>query len=183
VRDPETDCANRSALAALAKQHGVGRDGTLVCEGRYDHVNFIHNPSPFVLKVVEVAPPEPPKLFDLVRHVLGYADLPPILPILERIELKNLVRNMSAPAFLVPCRSGGLDDLGAPVHYLDERPAERHDWTLIGCSAASSSIATIMATSRRASKCARASLLALGVIQRFLNAVFGNLTSNARAKS
>jgi hypothetical protein len=43
------------------------------------------------------------------------------------------VRNMSAPAFLVPCRSGGLDDLGAPVHYLDERPAERHDWTLIGC--------------------------------------------------
>ncbi|WP_051952580.1 DUF7714 family protein [Methylocapsa aurea] len=133
VRDPETDCANRSALAALAALHGVSKDQTLICEGKYDHVNFIHHPSPFVLKVVEVAPPEPPKLFDLVRHVLSYADLPPIIPVLERIDLKNLVRNMSAPAFLVPCRSGGLEDLGAPIYYLDERPPERHDWTLIGC--------------------------------------------------
>lgn len=133
VRDPKTDCANRSALAALATKHGIGKDRTLICEGKYDHVNFIHRPSPFVLKVVEVAPPEPPKLFDLVCHVLSYADLPPIIPVLERIELKGLVRGMSAPAFLVPCRSGGLEDLGAPVYYLDERPAERHDWTLIGC--------------------------------------------------
>ncbi|HET6379348.1 MAG TPA: hypothetical protein VFG05_13720 [Methylocella sp.] len=23
--------------------------------------------------------------------------------------------------------------MGAPVYYLDERPAERHEWTLIGC--------------------------------------------------
>jgi hypothetical protein len=133
VRDPETDCANRSALAALAKQRGVGADQTLICEGKYDHVNFIHHPSPFVIKVVEVAPPEPPKLFDLVQHVLGYADLPPIIPLLERIELKDLIKKAPAPAFLVPCRSGGLDNLGAPVYYLDERPPERHDWTLIGC--------------------------------------------------
>jgi hypothetical protein len=86
-----------------------------------------------VLKVVEVTPPEPPKLFDLVRHVLSYADLPPIIPVLERIELKELMRNVSAPAFLVPCRSGGLEDFGGPVYYLDERPAERHEWTMIGC--------------------------------------------------
>jgi hypothetical protein len=132
VRSPETDCANRSALAALARQHDVGPDQTLICEGKYDHVNFIHHPNPFLLTVVEVAPPEPPKLFDLVRHVLGYADLPPIIPMLERIELKDLAREITTPAFLVPCRSGGLDHLGAPVHYLDERP-RRHDWTLIGC--------------------------------------------------
>lgn len=133
LRDPQTDCANRSALAGLAVRHEIGKKQTLICEGKYDHVNFIHHPSPFKLKVVEVAPPEPPKLFDLVCHVLSYADLPPIIPVLERIELKELVRNLSASAFLVPCRSGGLEDLGAPVYYLDERPAERHDWTLIGC--------------------------------------------------
>jgi hypothetical protein len=133
LRDPQTDCANRSALAGLAVRHGIGKDQTLICEGKYDHVNFIHHPSPFLLKVVEVVPPEPPKLFDLVCHVLSYADLPPIIPVLERIELKELVRNVSAPAFLVPCRSGGLEDLGAPIYYLDERPAERRDWTLIGC--------------------------------------------------
>jgi hypothetical protein len=133
LRDRQTDCANRSALAALAAKHGIGKDRTLICEGKHDHVNFIHHPNPFVLKVIEIAPPEPPKLFDLVCHVLSYADLPPIIPVLERIELKDLVRDISAPAFLVPCRSGGLEDLGAPVYYLDERPAERHDWTLIGC--------------------------------------------------
>jgi hypothetical protein len=133
LRDPQTDCANRSALAALSVKHGIGKNETLICEGKYDHVNFIHHPSPFILKVVEVAPPEPPKLFDLVCHVLSYADLPPIVPVLARIELKELVTNVSAPAFLVPCRSGGLEDLGAPIYYLDERPAERHEWTLIGC--------------------------------------------------
>lgn len=133
VRSPETDCGNRSALAGLAARYGVSPDHTLICEGRFDHVNFIHCPRPLIVKVVEVTPPEPPKLFDLVTHVLGYADLPPIVPILERIELKALVRGAKPSAFLVPCRSGGLEDLGAPVHYLDERPPARQDWTLVGC--------------------------------------------------
>lgn len=133
IRDPETDCGNRSALARLALDHNVGADRTLICEGKFDHVNFIHHPRPLMLRVVEVTPPEPPKLFDLVRHVLSYADLPPIVPILERIELTSLVPGEPPTAFLVPCRSGGLDDLGAPIHYLDERPSTREEWTLIGC--------------------------------------------------
>lgn len=135
VRSPETDCANRSALAELAHQHGIAADGTLVVWGRYDHVNFIHRPDPLLVRIVEVAPPEPPKLYDLVRHVLSYADLPPIRLELERIELRDLCERAraTAKAFLVPCRSGGLDELGLPVHFLDERPARRGDWTLIGC--------------------------------------------------
>lgn len=133
AESPETDCANRSALAELAHRLGVPPAGTLVCTGLYDHVNFIHHPEPLILRIVEVAPPEPPKLFDLVRHVLGYADLPPILPVLERIDVAELARRHPAASYLVPCRSGGLDQLGAPVHFLDERPAERQDWTLVGC--------------------------------------------------
>jgi hypothetical protein len=133
ARSPATDCANRTALAELALAQGVGRDGTLVCEGLYDHVNFIHHPDPLRLRVVEVAPPEPPKLYDLVKHVLGYADLPPIHVELERIDVADLARGTPAAAYLVPCRSGGLDDLGAPVCFLDERPPERSDWTLVGC--------------------------------------------------
>jgi hypothetical protein len=133
VVDPETDCANPSALARLAERSGVGVDGTLICQGKYDHVNFIHHPDPLVIRVVEVSPPEPPKLFHLIEHVLTYADLPPIKLELERIELKELAAQTHPKAFLVPCRSGGLDDLGAPVHFLDERPAKREDWVLIGC--------------------------------------------------
>ena len=128
-----TDCANRSALAELAHQRGVGADRTLVVQGHYDHINFIHHPDPLVLRVVEVAPPEPPKLFDLVRHVLSYADLPAIRIEIERIEIADLARQAPAKEYLVPCRSGGLDQLGGRVSFLDERPAERRDWTLIGC--------------------------------------------------
>jgi hypothetical protein len=133
VRSAETDCSNRSALADLARRHGVGADRTLVVWGRYDHVNFIHRPDPLTVRVVEVAPPEPPKLYDLARHVLSYADLPPIRLELERIELRDLCSHVKASSFLVPCRSGGLDDLGVPLHFLDERPAQREEWTLIGC--------------------------------------------------
>lgn len=133
VVDPDTDCANRTALARLAERCGVGPDATLICQGKYDHVNFIHHPDPLVLRVVEVSPPDPPKLYSLIEHVLTYADLPPIRLELEKIELRDLARCARADSYLVPCRSGGLDDLGAPVHFLDERPAQRENWVMIGC--------------------------------------------------
>jgi len=130
---PDTDVANRSALAAAARAHGVGADGTLVVWGRYDHVNFIHHPDPIVLRVIEVSPPDPPKLYDMVKHVLSYADLPPVHVEFERIDLRALCATVKPNAYLVPCRSGGLDDLGAPVYFLDQRPPKREDWTLVGC--------------------------------------------------
>lgn len=133
VVDPETDCANPSALARLAERSGVGVDGALVCQGKFDHVNFIYHPDPIVIRVIEVSPPDPPKLFHLIEHVLTYADLPPIKIELERIELRQLAANTHPKSFLVPCRSGGLEELGAPVHFLDERPAQREDWVMIGC--------------------------------------------------
>jgi hypothetical protein len=130
---PDVDPANRSALAEAAHRLGIGREGTLVVRGKYEHVNFIHHPDPLVVRVVEVAPPEPPKLFGLAQHVLSYADLPPIRLELERIDLNDLAAGRTPLAFLVPCRSGGLDRFGAPVYFLDERPATREDWLLIGC--------------------------------------------------
>ena len=78
VKCPDVDPANRSALAQAAYELGIGSERTLVVEGLYDHANFIHLPDPLVVRVVEVAPPEPPKLYGLARQVLSYADLPPI---------------------------------------------------------------------------------------------------------
>jgi hypothetical protein len=126
------DPANRSALAQVAHELDIGPEGTLVVKGLYDHVNFIHHPKPLVVRVVEVAPPEPPKLYGLAQQVLSYADLPPIRLKLERIEVRELAESVHPAAYLVPCRSGGLDDLPATVYFLDEHP-ERHDWTMIGC--------------------------------------------------
>lgn len=133
LHSPGTDPANPSALAKLAGERGLGPDGTAVVQGAFDHINIIHRPDPLVLRVVEVSPPDPPKLYQMAEHVLSYAALPAIRLELERIDLRELCASVRPEAYLVPCRSGGLDDLGAPVYFLDERPSERQPWTLIGC--------------------------------------------------
>lgn len=133
IEDPRTDPANRSALAQAAIRHGVGPEQTAIVIGMFDHVNIIHRPDPLRLRVIEVVPPQPPKLLHMVEHVLSYADLPPILVDPVTIDLRELAATVTPEAYLVPCRSGGLDALGAPVYFLDERPKQRENWTLLGC--------------------------------------------------
>ena len=133
ITDPNTDPANRSALAKLAIKHNVSKNQTAIVVGTFDHVNIIHHPNPLVLRVIEVVPPEPPKLYHMIEQVLSYADLPPIMLELETIDLRDLADTVSPEAYLVPCRSGGLTDLSAPVYFLDERPEQRKNWTLLGC--------------------------------------------------
>lgn len=133
LQAPDVDPANRSAMAGLAVEHGVGEEQTLIVQGAFDHINLIHRPAPLKLRVVEVTPPIPAKLFKMAQQVLSYADLPPIYLQLDRIDLTSLCPPEPPAAYLVPCRSGGLDDLGVPVYFLDERPAQRQPWTLIGC--------------------------------------------------
>lgn len=133
LHSPGTDPANRSALAKLAHDHGINAEKTVIVQGTFDHINLIHRPEPLFVRVVEVEPPAPPKLFAMAEHVLSYADLPPICLELERIGLRELCKQVQPDSYLVPCRSGGLDDLGAPVYFLDERPPQRQPWTLIGC--------------------------------------------------
>jgi hypothetical protein len=133
IADPETDPGNRSALGKAAVKHKVSPQQTAIVVGAFDHVNIIHHPNPLVLRVIEVIPPEPPKLYHMVEQVLSYADLPPIVLKLETIDLRDLANTVTPEAYLVPCRSGGLTDLGAPVYFLDERPEQRRQWTLLGC--------------------------------------------------
>ena len=133
LHDANTDVANPSALAKIARLNGVSTQQTAIVEGKFDHINIIHHPDPIILRVVEVTPPDPPKLLALIEQVLSYADLPPIEPVLHAIDLRELCQDVKPESFLVPCRSGGLDTLGATVHFLDERPAKRENWTLIGC--------------------------------------------------
>ncbi len=128
---PDTDTGNASALARAALLAG-GNRRVYVVEGRYQHVNFIHQPRPVTVRVVEVVPPEPPKLFDMAQRVIEYDEsLPPVQLELETIDIHQLAAGAPAPHFLLPCRSGGVD-LPGEVSFLDERPAHA-DWTLIGC--------------------------------------------------
>jgi hypothetical protein len=134
VEDPEVDSGLPSSMAAKAEAIGLPADETLVVLGRYEHVNFIARPRPTAVTIVEVAPPDPPKLWDLVARVLAVAPLAAIQPILERIDLRDLAATVAPgpDGYLFPCRASGFESLGAPVHFLDERPA-RADWVLVGC--------------------------------------------------
>jgi hypothetical protein len=122
-----------TALGKAALKHQVSPQQTAIVVGAFDHVNIIHHPDPKMLRVIEVVPPEPPKLYRMVEQVLSYADLPPIVLELETIDLRDLAGTVTPEAYLVPCRSGGLADLAAPVYFLDERPKQRQQWTLLGC--------------------------------------------------
>lgn len=132
VDDAAIDVGNPSQLAAKARAAGVGADRTLIVHGKYEHVNFIYRPEPIVIRVVDVIPPEPAKLWTMAQQVLAFAEgLPPVELQYEPIDLVALARAHPAPAYLFPCQASGID-VGAPVHFLDTRP-EWREWTMIGC--------------------------------------------------
>jgi hypothetical protein len=132
VVDHAVDTGNASQLARAAR--ASGEDALVyVVEGRYQHVNFIYAPAPVRVRVLEVVPPEPPKLLDMAQTVIEYdEDLPPLELDFVPIDLRDLAAAHPAGHYLFPCRCAGLD-LDATVDFLDAGPPRPADWTLIGC--------------------------------------------------
>src|SRR6266540_2587688 len=116
VEAPEVDVGNATALARRALAEDAPGVRAYVVMGRYQHVNFIWEPTPVVVRVTEVIPPE----------------LPPIELVLDAVDIRDLAAANPAPSYLLPCRGSGID-LAAPVAFLDTRPATREPWLLIGC--------------------------------------------------
>lgn len=134
VDAPDADTAVPTQLARVAGRQAPG-SRCVVVRGRYGHVNFILDPAPIRIAVVEVVPPRPPKLVDQLTRVLDLAeDLPPVELVPDLVDLAALAGTRPAPRYLFPCRAGQGEDTGpVPVSYLDEVP-ERQSWTLVGCA-------------------------------------------------
>lgn len=133
IESPETDVGNATALYDAARPHLAEGVRAFVVLGRHQHVNFLWDPAPLRVRVLEVVPPEPPKLWDQARQVVAYdEDLPPVDLDLDRVSIADIAAGRPTAEYLLPCRGSGAD-LPAHVAYLDTRPADRHDWTLIGC--------------------------------------------------
>lgn len=132
VEAPEVDTGVPTQLALAARELAPAAR-CVVVQGRYRHVSFIVEPAPIRVQVVEVVPPEPPKLLDQARRVLDVAeDLPPVELVPVLVDLAELARGRPAPRYLLPCRGSGIRLDGAEVRFLDERP-EKEDWVLLGC--------------------------------------------------
>ncbi|HEU4946270.1 MAG TPA: hypothetical protein VFT31_03855 [Kribbella sp.] len=133
ITSPDTDVGNATALARAALAHRRAGARAYVVKGRYEHVNFIWEPAPVQVRVTEVVPPEPPKLFAMAEQVVAFdEDLPPIDLVLDAVDIRELAAANPAPRYLLPCRGSGVE-LGGDVAFLDTRPPERQDWLMIGC--------------------------------------------------
>lgn len=133
VVSPGTDVGNATALARAALAHARRGTRAYVVQGRYAHVNFIWEPAPVQIRVIEVVPPDPPKLFAMAEQAIAFdEDLPPIELVLDAVDIGQLVAANPAPRHLLPCRGSGVD-LGGEIAFLDTRPAERRNWLLVGC--------------------------------------------------
>jgi hypothetical protein len=133
IDSPTTDVGNASALAAVAAEHR--RPGVLAyaVRGRFEHINFIWQPEPVVIRVTEVVPPWPAKLLTMAQQVVDFdEDLPPIRLELDAVDIGSLAEANPAPAYLLPCRGSGVD-LPGDVDFLDTRPPVRRDWLMLGC--------------------------------------------------
>ena len=133
IASPTTDVGNPTALALAALRHARRGVRAYLVQGRYEHVNFIWQPALTRVRISEVVPPEPPKLFAMTQQVVAFdEDLPPIELVLDAVDLLDLASDHPAKRYLLPCRGSGVQ-LHAPVEFLDTRPAVRRDWLLIGC--------------------------------------------------
>lgn len=133
VSAPDADVGNATALATAALADRRPEARAYLVTGRYEHVNLIWEPRPLDVRVVEVVPPHPPKLYEQARRVVAFdEDLPPIALSLDAVSIHDLAAGHPAPGYLLPCRGSGVD-LPAPVSFLDTRPPRRGDWLLIGC--------------------------------------------------
>jgi len=133
VSAPQIDVSNATALARTALAHRRPGARAYVVQGRYEHVNFIWEPAPVTIRVTEVVPPHPPKLFAMAEQVVAFdEDLPPIELVLDAVDIGELAAVNPAPHYLLPCRGAGVA-VGAEVSFLDTRPPQRRDWLMVGC--------------------------------------------------
>lgn len=133
IEDPATDVGNPTQLATTALRHARPDADAYAVQGRFEHINVIWRPEPVRVIVTEVIPPEPAKLLEMAKIAVGFdEDLPPIDLVLDAVDIREMARANPAQEYLLPCRGSGVD-LPGEVAFLDTRPDERHDWTLIGC--------------------------------------------------
>lgn len=133
VHAPEIDTAVPTQMArAAAKLAPKAR--CVVVRGLYEHINFILDPQPIPVRIVEVDPPSPAKLVDQVTRVLELAEqLPPVELHPEILNLADLAQSHPSAHYLFPCRGSGAVSEEAEVSYLDQHPVQR-DWVLVGCT-------------------------------------------------
>lgn len=129
----DVDTGVPTQMARAARNLAQGKR-CVVVRGRYEHVNFILEPVPVRIRLVDVVPPEPPKLAQQTERVLEVTEgIPPVEIDLELVDMRALAAGRPAARYLFPCRGSGVVPRSGEVAYLDQRPADRPA-LLVGCA-------------------------------------------------
>lgn len=134
IEDPEIDVLSPTRMAEKAQELGAE---TLIIKGMFEHVSFIHKEKLVPLTVLEVVPPEPPKLAELVKKALYSGNIGKPVKIMSRIiDLREMTSKCKSQNIVFPCHASGLKSNGK-TFYLDERPEFSQEalgnMSLIGC--------------------------------------------------
>ena len=164
IDDAAVDTGNPSALAEKARASGIGVSETLVVNGLYEHVNFIHHPEPLVIEVFDLSPPEPSRLLDMARRVLAHRDFPAIVVNAHIQSIPALARDVVAKPLLFPAGSPNSSARPPPSTLTGARTGGIGCWS--AARAASRSIAIFMGTIVRASSYARSISSTRGAVLR-----------------
>lgn len=157
VRDPTVDVLNPTALANRAQlELNLHPElTTVVLEGEFNHLSFIHEPELLSIEVHDIVPPAPPKLLHQARRVLGYHDVGAPVQLQPHLgDLATMATQAATEEVVLPCFGGDSQgriggEAGAEaiepgrqklhrektVHYLDRLPPglAGMEATLIGC--------------------------------------------------
>lgn len=134
VEDANVNVLNPSAMAKIAEE--IGKE-TVIVRGKFEHVSFVHKETPTPLVVFDVAPPNPPKLVELVGLALGTGRIwKPVKIVPRLVNLNRLARARKTRCAMFPCYASGLK-CGKNALYLDQAPDVSKlgvdSITLVGC--------------------------------------------------
>lgn len=129
--DENVDVGNPSAMSRKADALGLQPSATLVVEGLFGHVNFLHHRNPLRLQVVDLVPPAQSRLKDLVLKAIELENFPPILIEDKMIDVNQIAKQLGHQSVMFPCRASGLTAPGGAT-FLDEHPPASNA-VLVGC--------------------------------------------------
>jgi hypothetical protein len=131
---PDVDVLNRNMMAKVSQAH-PGK--VVIVKGAFEHVSFMTPEPARDLLILEVIPPQPPKLTTLVDNLIKIESFSMPFNITEKIiDIGTLLGECLSKTIMLPCNASGLKT-DKKILYLDEAPEiapeEKDDITLAGC--------------------------------------------------
>lgn len=130
IEDPEVDVLSKPLLADRASK---SKKETVIVRGLFEHISFVHKLKFKEIRIVEVAPPFPPKLTTLVKMALSTEEIEtPVRIVEEIIDIRELAKKVKTKEIVFACEAGGLKIPKKKSLYIDRNPSIKNA-TIVGC--------------------------------------------------